>query len=79
MTLQFTSSLPPIHLPPAHDPSSHLPEILRLIAIGSLESIQITIASLHHLGYAEPNDWSKPQPTGRPGEMMAILTKRINR
>ena len=55
------------------------PETLRLIAVGSLESIQITIMSLYNLGYAEPNDWSKPLPTGRGNEMMAILTKKITR
>ena len=44
---------------------------------GSLIAIRNTIALLHKLNYAEPNDWSKPLPTGRPNELMAILTKRV--
>ena len=44
---------------------------------GSLMAIRNTIALLHKLNYAEPNDWSKPLPTGQPNEMMAILTKRV--
>ncbi|NEP20063.1 MAG: hypothetical protein F6J97_24775 [Leptolyngbya sp. SIO4C1] len=53
-------------------------ETLRLIAIGSLPAVQITIKSLHKHGYAEPNDWSKPLPTGRPNEVLAILTKKLH-
>ena len=49
----------------------------RHILFGSLTTIRSTIALLHKLNYAEPNDWSKPLPTGRPNELMAILTKRI--
>ncbi|MEM7065146.1 MAG: hypothetical protein AAF572_18555 [Cyanobacteria bacterium P01_B01_bin.77] len=45
--------------------------------LGSLTAIRNTILLLHKLNYAEPNDWSKPLPTGRPNEMMAILTKRV--
>ncbi|MEM1241397.1 MAG: hypothetical protein AAGI45_16280 [Cyanobacteria bacterium P01_H01_bin.26] len=44
---------------------------------GSLTAIRNTIALLHKLNYAEPNDWSRPLPTGRPNEMMAILTRRV--
>ncbi|MEM8504988.1 MAG: hypothetical protein AAF716_17770 [Cyanobacteria bacterium P01_D01_bin.1] len=36
-----------------------------------------TIRAVHKLGYAEVNDWSKPTSTGRPSEVMAILTKRV--
>ena len=76
MTLQFTGSLPPINLVPADGDRADQPESLRLIALGSPQTIQMTILRLHHLGYAEPNDWSRLLPTGRPNEMMAILTKR---
>ena len=44
---------------------------------GSLTVIRNIILLLHKLHYSEPNDWSKPLPTGRPNEMMAILTKRV--
>jgi len=39
--------------------------------------VQLTIKSLHKIGYAEPNDWSKPIPTGRASEVMAILMKYL--
>ncbi len=38
---------------------------------------QPTARQLHSLGYAEPNDWSRPISTGRANEVMAILTRRI--
>ena len=44
---------------------------------GSLSAVRRTITLLHKLNYAEPNDWSRPLPTGRPNEVMAILTKRV--
>ena len=45
--------------------------------IGTLTVVRNTIKLLHKLNYAEPNDWSKPLPTGRPNEVMAILTRRV--
>ncbi|NEP18876.1 MAG: hypothetical protein F6J97_18580 [Leptolyngbya sp. SIO4C1] len=59
--------------------ADHTPrrEPLRLIAFGSLAVVQITIKILHKRGYAEPNDWSTPMPTGRGSEVMAILTKHL--
>ncbi|MEO0869826.1 MAG: hypothetical protein AAFY17_15590 [Cyanobacteria bacterium J06642_11] len=52
-------------------------ETVRHLLFGSLSAVQSTIRALHKRGYAEPNDWSKPISTGRPNEVMAILTKRI--
>jgi hypothetical protein len=52
-------------------------EQVRHLLLGTPSGIQITIGQLHQLGYADPNDWSRPLPTGRPNEMMAILTKRV--
>ena len=66
------------NVPPANSP---LPEYqyenVNHTLFGSLIAIRNTIALLHKLNYAEPNDWSKPLPTGRPNELMAILTKRV--
>ena len=66
------------NVPPANNP---LPdynfENVNITLFGSLTAIRNTIKLLHKLNYAEPNDWSKPLPTGRPNEMMAILTKRV--
>ena len=52
-------------------------ETVRLLAFGSLTAVRRTIQDLHRKHYAEPNDWSKPISTGRPNEVMAILTRRI--
>ncbi|MBE7383628.1 MAG: hypothetical protein F6J95_019690 [Leptolyngbya sp. SIO1E4] len=53
-------------------------EIVRHLLFGSLSAVQATIKLLHKLNYAEPNDWSQPISTGRPNEVMAILTKRVS-
>ena len=52
-------------------------EPIRHMLFGSLSAVRTTIRVLHKKGYAEPNDWSQPISTGRPNEVMAILTKRI--
>ena len=66
------------NLPPANNPLPRYEyENINHTLFGSLTAIRNTIALLHKLHYAEPNDWSKPLPTGRPNEMMAILTKRV--
>ncbi|MGD1898784.1 MAG: hypothetical protein ACFB16_17750 [Phormidesmis sp.] len=61
------------------EPTSAKPtaEPVRHMLFGSLAAVRSTIRSLHKRGYAEPNDWSQPISTGRPNEVMAILTKRI--
>ena len=65
--------------PPVND--GNLPEYeyeeVRITLLGTLNSVQNTIATLFKLNYAEPNDWSRPLPTGRPNEVMAILTRRV--
>ncbi|MGB3614684.1 MAG: hypothetical protein WBA10_12900 [Elainellaceae cyanobacterium] len=59
---------------------------LRLLAIGSLYSVDNCRASLHALGYARPDEWSQPIPLAgnsgilrglTPTDVMRILTKRI--
>ncbi|MBE9070017.1 hypothetical protein IQ260_25580 [Leptolyngbya cf. ectocarpi LEGE 11479] len=55
----------------------HQYEDVRLLLLGTLIAVQTTIATLHKLNYAEPNDWSRPLATGRPNEVMAILTRRV--
>ena len=49
----------------------------RHMIFGSLSYVQASIKLLHQLHFAEPNDWSRPLPTGRPNEVMAILTKKL--
>lgn len=77
MTLQFSDPSPSQH-PAARSTNTHpnaTKEPIRHMVFGSLAGVQQTIRTLHSLGYAEPNEWSRPMPTGRPGEIMAILTK----
>ncbi|HEY9880979.1 MAG TPA: hypothetical protein V6D29_21145 [Leptolyngbyaceae cyanobacterium] len=69
-----TNQVPPISHTPAQDPER---EKARIIVYGSLRVCDRVIKSLHTLRYAEPNDWSGPIPTGRPGEWMRILTKTL--
>ena len=52
---------------------------VRHMLFGTPRVVQATILQLHQLGYAEPNDWSRPISTGRPGEVMTILTRRVAR
>lgn len=52
-------------------------ETVRHLVFGSLTGVRLTIQDLHKKHYAEPNDWSKPISTGRPNEVMVILTKRV--
>lgn len=53
------------------------PDVLRVLAIGSPEVVNSCVMTLFRLGYARPEDWSKPLPTSNTDEVMRILTKRI--
>ncbi len=53
------------------------PDRLRHLLYGSRAAIDRTIKILHSYGYADPNDWSDPMPTDKPGQWMAILTKTL--
>lgn len=64
-------------VPASTTPPSNDTETVRHLLFGSLSAVQFTIRLLHKLNYAEPNDWSQPISTGRPNEVMAILTKRV--
>ncbi len=54
------------------------PDILRVLAIGSPQVVNDCVLTLFQLGYARPEDWSRPLPTVNPGEVMRILTKRVS-
>jgi hypothetical protein len=51
--------------------------VVRHLLFGSAAAVQVTIKHLHKLRYAEVTDWSEPMATGRPNEVMAILTRRV--
>jgi len=52
-------------------------EPVRHLLYGSPQAVREVIKNLHRRGYAEPNEWSRPMPTERPGEVMCILTKTV--
>jgi len=65
-------------------------EEVRHILIGPAPAVERTIRILHVMGYAEPNDWSRPIPLEegssalfvalfgvRPGEVIRVLTKHL--
>ena len=66
--------LPTAH--PAETPAVPREQVRHLL-FGTPAAVQSSIRHLHKLGYAEPNDWSRPISTGRANEVMAILTKRV--
>jgi len=60
----------------APTPESHQ-EIVRITITGSTEGVQAIIQDLHSRRFAEVNDWCPAVPTGRVGEVMRVLLKRI--
>ncbi|HEY9735931.1 MAG TPA: hypothetical protein V6D06_06595 [Trichocoleus sp.] len=50
---------------------------VRHLLFGDPDALQRVINTLHVLGYAEANDWSKPQPTTTPGEVVRVLFKTL--
>ena len=52
-------------------------EPVRIMLIGSAVGIDAIAKSLHHLGFAEIGDWSKPQAHPSSDKQMSILTKWI--
>ena len=54
------------------------PDHIRHLLFGTPSTVHSTIRLLHHLNYAEVNEWSRAIATGRASEVMAILTKRVN-
>ena len=64
-------------LTPVTPPPTPQYETVRHMIFGSFSAVHMTIKLLHKHRYAEPNDWSKPISTGRPNEVMVILTKKV--
>ncbi len=52
-------------------------EAVRHMLFGSRQAVWATIARLHQLNYAEPNDWSKPVATGQANEVVVVLIRRV--
>ncbi|NEQ31678.1 MAG: hypothetical protein F6K04_11850 [Leptolyngbya sp. SIO4C5] len=52
-------------------------EPVRHLLLGSASGVLAEIKNLHKRGHSEPNDWSQLLPTGRPAEVMSILTRYV--
>ncbi|MGF1538567.1 MAG: hypothetical protein ACFB4J_19060 [Elainellaceae cyanobacterium] len=77
---------PSVPLPSEGAPADGGHHELRVIAIGVPDAVTNHIHAMHHYGYAEPGDWSRPIPmlatriqVDDPKEIMRVLTKRIPR
>lgn len=52
-------------------------EVLRLVAVGRPQTVNLCVAGLFRLGYARPEEWSRHLPAANPNQVMRILTKRV--
>ncbi|HAZ47205.1 MAG TPA: hypothetical protein DDW76_07600 [Cyanobacteria bacterium UBA11369] len=52
-------------------------EFVRMTVVGSPKGVVKIIHSLHVKRFAEVNEWSPPVATGKPGEVMRILIKKV--
>jgi hypothetical protein len=50
---------------------------VRIVLIGSRDSVNRTIRRFHALHFADPNDWSPLQPLQETHEVITMLIKRI--
>jgi hypothetical protein len=71
-------SQPPSGNPPSSEPTDPR-EPVRVMLIGTATGMELVIAHLHSIGFAEPRAWSKPQLDPTTGQPMRILTKWIRR
>ena len=52
-------------------------ETVRITVTSSPEGVKAVIHDLHSRRFAEANDWCPPVPTGKVGEVMTVLMKRV--
>lgn len=53
-------------------------ERIKVMVIGSQKGVANTIQSLYSRGFAQINEWSPLLPGPNPGEVMRILTRKLN-
>ena len=63
-------------LPPSDRPVGEAEPVLHTLQ-GSLAAVQANIKLLFKLNYAEPSDWSPPQPTSNDNEVIVVLRRRM--
>ncbi|MGF1519444.1 MAG: hypothetical protein ACFCVB_16810 [Nodosilinea sp.] len=69
-------SQPPSGNPPNSEPTDPR-EPVRVMLIGTATGMELVIAHLHSIGFAEPRASSKPQLDPTTGQPIRILTKWI--
>lgn len=52
-------------------------ESVKILVIGSRQSVNKTVHHLHQLRFAEFNEWSRLLPAPVPGEVMRILVRDV--
>jgi hypothetical protein len=80
MTQDFIRDSSPTPNPETPLPSTPPPDNrhpLKVIVISSPQGVTRTIHTFYRLGYAHVSEWSKPQPTQNPGEVMSVLYRRL--
>jgi hypothetical protein len=68
---------PPPKLQPLPIPTDKR-EYIKVMLIGSPDAVTNTIQVLYLRGFARVWEWSPPQPTQKPGEVMSLLQRLIN-
>ncbi|NEP15531.1 MAG: hypothetical protein F6J97_01365 [Leptolyngbya sp. SIO4C1] len=79
MLLYLASGIVVPPLSPVLTPDEPQFETIHHSLRGSPTGVQRVVNRLHQLRYAEPNDWSSPQPTGQSGEVIIVLSRRLRR
>ena len=64
-------------VPPIAAGESPRYETVQVSIKGSLPALQVMIKTLHKLRYADPNDWSKPQPSQVANQWITVLFRRV--
>jgi len=62
---------------PSNTPSEPNRVPLKILIISSPKVVNNTIHTFYRLGYAQVSEWTKPQPTQNPGEVMSVLSRRV--
>ncbi|MGB7443015.1 MAG: hypothetical protein WA919_18275, partial [Coleofasciculaceae cyanobacterium] len=52
-------------------------EFVKVMVVGSRPGIKLIIRMLHHLRFAEINEWSPPVSYGESGEVMSLVRKKV--
>ena len=67
-------------IPQSNNPNEPTPgkETVRVLVIGSRKGVNSTIHTLHSLGFAEVNEWSRLLPAPNSREVMSILTRHLS-